>query len=112
MSNLLTREEFKKQVFSQTNGKCCVPDCNCDAVDAHHIIDRKLFTDGGYYIGNGAALCAKHHLEAEKGIITPLECLRYMKLTFDECPIPDKIGLTKEEYFELFCNGKLNKWGE
>jgi hypothetical protein len=35
-----------------------------------------------------------------------------MKLTFEECPIPDKIGLTKEEYFELFCNGKLNKWGE
>jgi hypothetical protein len=112
MSNLLTREEFKKQVFSKTNGKCCVPNCNCDAVDAHHIMDRKLFTNGGYYLANGAALCAKHHLDAEKGTITPLECLHYMKLTFGEYPIPDKIGLTKEEYLELFCNGKLNKWGE
>ena len=33
---LLTREEFKKQVFARTNGKCCVPGCDCDAIDAHH----------------------------------------------------------------------------
>ena len=43
---LLTREEFKKQIFGKTNGKCCVPGCDLDAVDAHHIIDRKLWTDG------------------------------------------------------------------
>ena len=53
---LLTREEFKKQVFAKTNGKCCVPGCNCDAVDAHHIMDRKLWKDGGYYITNGYAV--------------------------------------------------------
>lgn len=112
MSKLLTREEFKKQVFNETNGKCCVPGCNCDAVDAHHIMDRKLYSDGGYYIGNGAALCSKHHLDAEKGIITPLDCMYYMKLTFEEMPVPDKLGLTTQEFFELLSNGKLNKWGE
>lgn len=112
MSCLLTREEFKKQVFNETNGKCCVPGCNCEAVDAHHIMDRKLYSDGGYYIGNGAALCSKHHLDAEKGIITPLDCMYYMKLTFEEMPVPDKLGLTTQEFFELLSSGKLNKWGE
>jgi hypothetical protein len=71
--DLLTREEFKKQVFAKTRGKCCVPGCNCDAVDAHHIMDRRLWNNGGYYLSNGAALCAKHHLDAERGIITPMQ---------------------------------------
>ena len=51
---LLTREEFKKQVFARTNGKCCVPGCTCDAVDAHHILDRHLWNHGGYILSNGA----------------------------------------------------------
>ena len=39
---LLTHEEFKKQLFVRTNEKCCVPSCNCDSIDAHHILDRHL----------------------------------------------------------------------
>ena len=42
---LLIREEFKKQIFGKTNGKCCVPGCDCNAVDANHIMDRKLGAD-------------------------------------------------------------------
>ena len=30
--------------------------CQAAAIDAHHIIDRKLWADGGYFIDNGAAL--------------------------------------------------------
>lgn len=111
-SNLLTREEFKKQVFAKTNGKCCVPSCTCNAVDAHHILDRKLWKDGGYYLSNGAALCTKHHLDAEQGIITPLQCFEYMKINLCDCEKPDKIDLNWYEYFELLQAGKLNKWGE
>lgn len=44
--------------------------CNKPAVDSHHILDRKLFPDGGYYLDNGAALCSHHHLEAETTAIT------------------------------------------
>ena len=36
----------------------------------HHIIERKLFVDGGYYINNAATLCEQHHLEAEKTVLT------------------------------------------
>ena len=89
---LLTREEFKKQVFARTNGKCCVPGCSCDAVDAHHIMDHKLWKDGGYYVSNGAALCSKHHIDAEQGRITPKQCLDYMNIKLTDIKVPDKIA--------------------
>lgn len=110
--HLLTREEFKKQVFARTNGKCCVPNCFCNAIDAHHIMDRRLWFDGGYYLSNGASLCSKHHLDAEQGKITPFECIQYMNINLTDCRKPDKIDLNLHEYFELLTSNKLNKWGE
>lgn len=66
--SLLTRQEFKEQVLARSEGKCVV--CGAPAVDAHHIVDRKCFDDGGYYLDNGAALCAECHLAAEDGRLT------------------------------------------
>lgn len=111
---LLTREEFKKQVFARTNEKCCVPGCSCKAVDAHHIMDRKLWSDGGYYLSNGAALCEKHHLDAEHGIITPRQCIMYMHQDPYKTKEPDKIkkDLDFYEYMVLLNYDKINKWGE
>ena len=116
-NELLTREEFKKQVFTRTNGKCCVPDCSCDAVDAHHIMDRKLWNDGGYYISNGAALCEKHHLDAERGIITPMQCLTYMNINLHDIRTPDKLIEKYEDkeydFYSLAMEaGIINKWGD
>lgn len=65
----LTRDEFRFQVFARDNNKCVI--CNNPAKDAHHIIERRLWPDGGYYIDNGASLCAKCHLLAES---TQLSC--------------------------------------
>ena len=120
VNSLLTREEFKEQVFAKTNGKCCVPGCDCEAVDAHHIMDRKLWSDGGYYLTNGAALCSKHHLDAEQGRITPKQCLDYMNINVTDVRVPDKL---QEEYsksisnFESFyqtlmLDGLIDKWGK
>ena len=111
---LLTREEFKKQVFARTNGKCCVPGCNHDAVDAHHIMERKLWQHGGYYLSNGAALCSEHHLDAEQGRSTPLQCIGYMSISMSNIREPEKLSetLSFDEYYELLINNKLNKWGE
>lgn len=63
MAKLLSREEFKKQVFQRNNAKCVF--CGAPAVDAHHILDRKLFPDGGYYLDNGAAVCESDHWKCE-----------------------------------------------
>jgi hypothetical protein len=65
---LLSREEFKKQVFARDKGKCVF--CRLPAVDAHHILDRKLFPDGGYYLSNGASVCEEHHWSCEMTTIT------------------------------------------
>jgi hypothetical protein len=66
---LLTRDEFREGVFKRDNHKCVI--CNQPAVDAHHIIDRKLFDNGGYYLDNGASLCESDHIKAERCIISP-----------------------------------------
>ena len=66
---LLSRDAFQDAVFTR-DGHMCVA-CGAAAVDAHHIIERRLWADGGYYIENGASLCARHHIEAEE---TRLSC--------------------------------------
>jgi hypothetical protein len=68
MSKLLTRDQFREGVFARDNNKCVI--CSLPAVDAHHIIERRLFSDGGYYLDNGASLCQEHHIAAETTILT------------------------------------------
>ena len=62
-AKLLTREEFREGVFKRDNFKCIF--CTLPAVDAHHVLERRLFTDGGYYLNNGASVCAEHHMLCE-----------------------------------------------
>jgi len=71
VEELLTREKFKEAVFNRDNCKCVI--CGEPPVDAHHIIDRALWPDGGYYLSNGASLCADHHWHCETGKISPDE---------------------------------------
>lgn len=64
---LLTRDEFREGVFKRDGHKCVI--CGNSAKDAHHIIERRLFGDGGYYLDNGASLCETHHIEAETTVL-------------------------------------------
>lgn len=66
---LLTRDCFRESVFARDSYKCVI--CAKPAKYAHHIIERRLFPDGGYYIDNGASLCEKHHIEAEMTTLSP-----------------------------------------
>lgn len=61
---LLSRDEFREGVFAR-DGHCCVI-CKGPAVDAHHIMERRLFPDGGYYLDNGASVCEEHHIACEQ----------------------------------------------
>jgi len=94
---LLTREQFKLKVFSRDNITCVM--CDKPAIDAHHIIDRKLFKDGGYYLDNGASLCEEHHLLAESDDIKP-ETLRN-KIWARSIILPD----------DFDPNEQYDKWG-
>jgi len=66
--DLLTRDEFRNAVFARDGGKCVI--CGAGAKDAHHVIERRLWPDGGYYISNGASVCEEHHLAAESTVLS------------------------------------------
>ena len=94
---LLSRDVFRESVFERDSHKCVI--CGDQAQDAHHIIERRLFSDGGYYIDNGASLCGKHHIEAEM-----------TTLGADEIRIAcgiDKIVLPEHLYYD----NEYDKWG-
>ncbi len=71
---LLTRDEFRRKVFERDQNRCVlcrsgtgIPEVtkNTPAKDAHHILERRLWPDGGYYLSNGASVCEKHHIMCE-----------------------------------------------
>ncbi|MEP3669219.1 MAG: HNH endonuclease [Roseibium sp.] len=63
METLIDRKSFKAKVFERDGHRCVI--CGDPAVDAHHILERKLFSDGGYYLSNGSSLCSDCHMAAE-----------------------------------------------
>lgn len=77
MDQLLTRDSFREAVFARDNYKCVVPNCNKPAADAHHIIERRLWTNGGYFINNGASVCPEHHIQCETTEITVEQIREY-----------------------------------
>lgn len=98
MSNiLLNRDDFRNLVFQRDNHMCVI--CNKPAVDVHHIIERQLFNDGGYYIDNGVSLCAQHHLEAEMTTLT-IDVIR-ASANITNIILPE----------HLFVGANYDKWG-
>lgn len=68
MSALLLRAQFRVGVFTRDKNTCVV--CGQPGQDAHHIMERRLFPDGGYYLDNGATLCGACHIRAEQTLIS------------------------------------------
>lgn len=94
---LLTRDEFRVGVFAR-DGKTCVH-CGKPGQDAHHIIERRLWPDGGgYYMDNGATLCGECHLLAES---TELSCETIREKA--------KVGVHLPEDF--YADTTYDKWG-
>jgi RNA ligase len=97
MTLLLTRDQFREGVFERDGHKCIV--CKEPAQDAHHIIERRLFDDSGYYLDNGASVCGKHHMEAEQ---TVLSCDKIRELAgIKRIVLPD----------HLYPDQPYDKWG-
>lgn len=94
---LLTRDAYREAVFARDGHRCVI--CGAPAVDAHHIMDRKLWSDGGYYLNNGASVCEAHHLQAES---TELSC--------DE--LRERCGITRVALPDhLSADEAYDKWG-
>lgn len=93
------RQQFREQVFNRDDNTCLVPWCESDADDAHHIIERELWADGGYIPKNGASVCNKHHQYAETNDIPPQAF--WMWAGIEEPPLPDSVA-----------TWQINKWGD
>ena len=94
---LLTRDKFRAAVFKRDNHTCVF--CTSPAVDAHHILERRLFGNGGYFIENGASVCEKHHLECEMTIRSVEE-------------VREAAGITRKVVPEhLYDDVVYDKWG-
>jgi len=96
---LLKRDKFREGVFIRDGGLCVVPDCGWKAEDAHHILERKLWPDGGYYLDNGVSVCAKHHLMAESTELSTEHLRQFAGIT--QVLLPP----------HLYRDGVYDKWG-
>lgn len=96
-AKLLTRDDFRNNVFKRDNFKCVF--CDNNAVDAHHIIERRLFSDGGYYIDNGISVCEYHHIKCEETLISVEDARMAANIT--KKIIPD----------HLYSDHIYDKWG-
>jgi hypothetical protein len=94
----LDRDTFRESVFKRDGHKCIV--CGKEAADAHHIMERRLFPDGGYYIDNGASLCPECHIKAEQTLIQPKELYEILNIKKRILP-PD-----------LYDEFEYTKWGD
>jgi hypothetical protein len=94
---LLSRDDFRNAVFKRDGHKCVV--CGDPAADAHHVVERRLWPDGGYYVQNGASVCGPCHLKAES---TEISCdeLRE-RCGIKEILLPD----------HFYSDQPVDKWG-
>lgn len=93
----MERAAFRAAVFERDNHLCVV--CAVEAQDAHHIMERRLWDDGGYHLDNGASVCASCHLECERTQISPAELRDFAGIT--------KVLLPSHLYDDL----EYDKWG-
>lgn len=95
---LLTRDDFRESTFKRDNYTCVF--CDKPAVDAHHIMERRLFDRcKGYHIDNGASVCEEHHLACEKTLITVEQVREACGIT--KIIVPD----------QLYDDHIYDKWG-
>lgn len=94
---LLSRDAFREGTFKRDNHTCVF--CDKPAKDAHHIIERRLWPDGGYYLENGASVCEDHHILCEQTLIS-VEAVR------EACGIR-KVLVPPH----MYADQPIDKWG-
>lgn len=106
---LLSRDAFRSAVFSRDDHKCVFCKRSADQtpegkLDAHHIIERRCWTDpaefGGYIVENGVTVCEDHHRQCESTVISCDECREAARI--EHTIIPS----------HLYGDQVYTKWGD
>ena len=106
---LLPRDAFKTAVFARAGGLCVF--CGQAAVDAHHVLDRKLYPCGGYYLGNGAAVCVEHHWACETTRISVDETWAAARISVPVLPPGLAPGQAVDKWGNRVWPNGLRTWG-
>ena len=101
---LLTRDEFREAVFKRDGFRCVfcgkkAEDTPEGKLDAHHIIERRLWSNGGYYLDNGTTVCEEHHLQCEQTTISVEDVRAAAGIT--KIVVPD----------QFYPEQPIDKWG-
>lgn len=97
---LHTRQDFDSLVRKRDQYRCVVPSCGkTENLAVHHIIERKLWSDGGYYLDNGVTLCPRHHILAEQTLLTCDDLRQHAHI--ESIVLPD----------HFFFEERYDKWG-
>lgn len=99
------RDEFKARVFERDNGRCVA--CGDPAADAHHIIDRSLWADGGYLMDNLVSLCSTCHLNAETTELTCEELRKNARIY--RIVLPDHLPQDNAQRYDKWANLYFDK---
>lgn len=99
MFKLLTRDLFREQCLERDGHKCLFCDCT-GSLSVHHIYERKLWENGGYYLENGATLCDTHHIEAEQTVLSCDEIR--IKANIKKFPLPEH--LESDQVWDKWAN--------
>lgn len=91
------RDKMRHATFARDGWSCVL--CGEPAVDAHHIIERRLWSDGGYQLANLASVCGDCHMKCEQTVIS-VEAVR-------EAAGIRKVVLPEHMYPDV----RYDKWG-
>ena len=94
---LLTQDQFCEAVLARDKCRCVI--CGSEAAESHHIMERRLFDDGGYYLENGATLCEEHHVQAQQTVLSCEEIRAAAEIA--TAVLPD----------HLYPDERWDKWG-
>lgn len=102
---LLTRDQFRNSVFERDHFACVfcgkkAEDTPEGKLDAHHIIERRLWGDGGYYVDNGATVCEEHHRLCEQTVLSVEDVREAAKIK--RIIVPD----------QFYPEQPITKWGD
>lgn len=77
-----TRHEARDAALERDGHTCVFCGAGYEkGLTAHHILERKLWEDGGYHLDNLVTVCGQCHLLCEETLLTPEECREMAGIT-------------------------------